>query len=197
MGLESLSQDNLRATHKAPNVGTDMSAAIRTIHKSGLEIIGSFVLGLDGDDKTTFQRTLDFARRHKLAAAQFSVLTPFPGTVMREQLEAEGRILDDDWSHYTMSNVVFRPLHMTPEELHEGQRYVYDRFYSIPSIFTRSWTTRGSVLTRLLVNLSYRGRRTAAKASSAAPRPSSIPSACARANRWPERASWEGPHRLA
>ncbi len=117
-------------------MGLDMSAAIRTIHRSGLEIIGSFVLGLDGDDRTTFAKTLDFARRHKLAAAQFSVLTPFPGTVMREQLEAEGRILDHDWSHYTMSNVVFRPLHMTPEELHQGQREVYDGFYSLPSIFT-------------------------------------------------------------
>ena len=113
MGLESLSQENLRATHKMPNVGTDMSAAIKTIHRAGIEIIGSFVLGLDGDDRGVFARTVEFAERHKLAAAQFSVLTPFPGTVMREQLEREGRILDNDWSHYTMSNVVFQPKHMT------------------------------------------------------------------------------------
>jgi radical SAM superfamily enzyme YgiQ (UPF0313 family) len=157
MGLESLSQENLRATHKMPNVGTDMSAAIKTIHRAGLDIIGSFVLGLDGDTADTFRRTAAFAERHKLAAAQFSVLTPFPGTVMREQLEQEGRILDDDWSHYTMSHVVFRPKHMTDAELHRGQRYVYDRFYSIPSILKRSCTLRGKLLTRLLVNLSYRG----------------------------------------
>jgi len=157
MGLESLSQENLRATHKAPNVGTDMSAAIKTIHRAGLEIIGSFVLGLDGDDRGAFARTAEFAERHKLAAAQFSVLTPFPGTVIREQLEQEGRILDNDWSHYTMSHVVFRPRHMTDLELHRGQRYVYGRFYSIPSILQRCCTTRGKLLTRLLVNLSYRG----------------------------------------
>jgi radical SAM superfamily enzyme YgiQ (UPF0313 family) len=157
MGLESLSQENLRATHKMPNLGTDMGAAVDTIHRAGLEIIGSFVLGLDGDTHDTFARTVAFAEKHKLTAAQFSVLTPFPGTVMRQQLEDEGRILDDDWSHYTMSHVVFRPKHMTADELHRGQRYVYNRFYSLPSILKRACTPRGRLLTRLLVNLSYRG----------------------------------------
>jgi len=157
VGLESLSQENLRATHKVPNLGTDMGAAIRTIHKAGIEIIGSFVLGLDGDDRGVFARTVEFAERHKLVAAQFAVLTPFPGTAMREQFEREERIVDHDWSHYTMSNVVFRPQHMTDLELRAGQKYVYGRFYSIPSILKRSFTVRRKFLARLLVNFSYRG----------------------------------------
>ena len=157
VGLESLSQENLRATGKSPNLGTDMGAAITTIHKAGIEIIGSFVLGLDGDDCRVFARTVEFAERHKLVAAQFAVLTPFPGTAMRQQLESENRILDHDWSHYTMSNVVFRPRHMTDLELRQGQQYAYRRFYSIPSILRRSFTVRRKFLGRLLVNLSYRG----------------------------------------
>jgi len=103
-----------------------------------------------------FARTADFARRHKLVAAQFSVLTPFPGTVVHRQLEQEGRIEDHDWSHYTMSNVVFRPRQMGAERLREGQRATYRRFYSLPSIFARSLTGRGRLLTRLLANFSYR-----------------------------------------
>jgi radical SAM superfamily enzyme YgiQ (UPF0313 family) len=157
VGLESLSQENLRAIGKSANLGTDMGAAIRTIHKAGIEIIGSFVLGLDGDDGGVFARTVAFAQRHKLVAAQFAVLTPFPGTVVHQQLAREGRIVDHDWSHYTMSNVVFRPRHMTDLELRQGQRYAYGRFYSIPSIFKRSFTLRGKLLTRLLANFSYRG----------------------------------------
>ena len=157
VGLESLSQENLRAIGKSPNLGTDMGAAIRTIHKAGIEIIGSFVLGLDGDDGGVFARTVAFAEQHKLVAAQFAVLTPFPGTAMRQQLEREGRIVDHDWSHYTMSNVVFRPRHMTELELRQGQSYAYGRFYSIPSILKRSLTLRRKMLTRLLVNVSYRG----------------------------------------
>jgi len=157
IGLESLSRENLRATGKTPNLGTDLGAAIRTIHQTGIEIIGSFVLGLDGDHHGVFARTVAFAEQHKLVAAQFAVLTPFPGTAMRQQLEREGRIVDHDWSHYTMSNVVFRPRHMTELELRQGQRYAYGRFYSIPSILKRSFTTRRKLLSRLLVNFSYRG----------------------------------------
>jgi hypothetical protein len=46
---------------------------------------------------------------------------------------------------------------MTDLELRAGQKYVYGRFYSIPSILTRSFTVRRKFLGRLLVNLSYRG----------------------------------------
>jgi radical SAM superfamily enzyme YgiQ (UPF0313 family) len=156
IGLESLSQDNLRATGKSPNLGIDMGEAIGAIHRAGIEIIGSFVLGLDSDDPTVFAKTVKFAERHKLVAAQFAVLTPFPGTAVCQQLEREGRVIDHDWSRYTMSNVVFRPRHMTDLELQRGQAYAYSRFYSIPSILKRSLTGRGRLLARWLVNFSYR-----------------------------------------
>lgn len=156
VGLESLSGENLCKIHKAPNVGTDMTRAIATIHHSGIEIIGSFVLGLDGDDKSVFAKTVKFARRQKLAAAQFAVLTPFPGTVIREQLAQEGRLLDNPWSHYTMSKVVFKPRNMTAEELYQGRRRTYLAFYSLPSILARCLTLRGKIPLKLLVNLSYR-----------------------------------------
>lgn len=160
IGLESLSQQNLWATGKSPNIGIDMDEAITKIHQAGIEIIGSFVLGLDGDDRGTFARTVAFARRHKLAAAQFAVLTPFPGTAMREKLLEEGRILDNDWSSYTMSKVVFHPEQMTPWELQEGQAYAYRSFYSLSSILERclAWRRlrhRNTALT-LMVNISYR-----------------------------------------
>ena len=156
MGLESLSPANLRDTGKSPNLGLDMGEAIGKIHRAGIGIIGSFVLGLDADDPSVFTRTIQFAERHKLLAAQFSVLTPYPGTPIRDQLEREGRVEDHDWSHYTMSHVVFRPNRMTSLQLAEGQGLVYRRFYSIPSILKRAATTRGKLLAHLLVNFSYR-----------------------------------------
>jgi len=157
VGLESISRENLQATRKAPNLREDMGEAIDRIHRAGIEIIGSFVLGLDGDDRGAFKRTVDFAEKHKLAAAQFAVLTPFPGTAIRAQLEAEGRLADEDWAKYTMSNVLFRPKHMTAAELAAGQAGAYRRFYSMPSILKRCLTLRGKLIPKLVVNLSYRG----------------------------------------
>lgn len=156
VGIESVSPQNLKATFKRPNIGLDINEAIRKIHRAGIEIIGSFVLGLDDDDKDVFKRTAEFAKFHKLAAAQFSVLTPFPGTVIRRKLEEEGRIMNHDWSGYTMSKVVFAPQHMTAKELEEGQKSTYRNFYSIQSILKRTFTWRKRPLLRLLANLSYR-----------------------------------------
>jgi hypothetical protein len=76
---------------------------------------------------------------------------------MREQLEEEGRILDSDWAHYTMSNVLFQPKQMTAAQLTVGQIDTYRRFYSIPSILKRCLDLRGRTLRRLVVNLGYRG----------------------------------------
>ncbi|MDO8513261.1 MAG: radical SAM protein [bacterium] len=156
MGLESVSPENLLATSKRPNVGLDMGDAIRKIHKAGIEIIGSFVLGLDGDGKDVFKRTAAFAIAHQLVAAQFSVITPYPGTVIREQLKQEDRVLSDDWSKYTMSDVVIKPKNMTPQELQDGQKATYRDFYSMQSIVRRALTLRKKLFLRIIVNLSYR-----------------------------------------
>ena len=170
VGIESVSPENLRATHKMPNLGLDMSAAIQAIQKAGIAVIGSFVLGLDEDGPDVFARTLEFAMQNRLAVAQFSVLTPFPGTRMYDQLKSEGRIFDSDWSHYTMSKVVYHPLHMSPEQLEAGQAWVYRQFYSFPSILKRCFTARPRLGLRLLVNLAYRGVRGGGGLPSALPK---------------------------
>ncbi len=45
-------------------------------------------------------------------------------------MEAEGRLLHRDWSLYDTAHVVFRPRHMTPEELAEGYAWCYERLFS-------------------------------------------------------------------
>jgi len=159
VGLESVSPDSLRAANKRPNLGVDLAEAIRTIHRHGIDIVGSFVFGLDPDTTATFRETVDFAERTQLGAAQFAVLTPFPGTVTYEDLKREGRITNDDWSLYTQGHVVYRPRNMTAEELKQGRLYAYRRFYSRPSILRRTFVLRGGLTKTLLrsaVNHSYR-----------------------------------------
>jgi radical SAM superfamily enzyme YgiQ (UPF0313 family) len=161
VGIESLSADSLASAHKHPNVGLDLARAIATIHRHGIDLVGSFVFGLDGDTPSLFRETVAFTERVKLGAAQFSVLTPFPGTPVFDQLHSEGRILNYDWSLYTMGHVVFQPQNMTVAELLAGRNYAYNRFYSLPSIAKRLLVRRGSRLNfglRLATNLSYRGR---------------------------------------
>ena len=45
-------------------------------------------------------------------------------------MEREGRILTNDWSHYTADKVVFQPKQMTPEKLQELYYWAWDTFYA-------------------------------------------------------------------
>ena len=52
-------------------------------------------------------------------------------------MEAEGRLLHKDWNLYDTSHAVFRPKHMTAEELEHGYRWIYQRLFSHASIWHR------------------------------------------------------------
>jgi|SRR5581483_137526 len=71
----------------------------------------------------------------RLECATFHILTPYPGTPLFRQMEAEGRLLHKDWSLYDTAHVVFRPSRMSPEELYHGNRWMYHRLFSLKSIW--------------------------------------------------------------
>lgn len=137
IGFESLSPLTLRNMHKKQNRVEDYERAIATIHSHGLAVEGAFVFGFDEDEEGVFEETIKFARRNKLEAAQFTILTPYPGTPLYDQMEKEGRIIDRDWRHYDTSHVVFQPGRMSARVLQEGRNWAWKEFYSLSSTFSR------------------------------------------------------------
>lgn len=137
IGFESLSESNLKEMRKKQNDAETYAADIDRLHRHGLAIEGAFVFGLDGDDEDVFERTVSFARESKLEAAQFGILTPFPGTPLYDQLERENRITKRDWSLYDVAHVVFQPKRMSPQTLQEGNNWAWKEFYSVKSIYDR------------------------------------------------------------
>ena len=105
--------------HKGWNSAKDYKEAIRKIHDAGINVIGSFVFGLDEDDKTVFQDTLDFVMEADRRGA-VPYINPLPGTVTYGVLDKEGRIIDGDWGKYHTGEVVFQPRHMSVDELQKG-----------------------------------------------------------------------------
>ncbi len=120
IGFESLSEDNLKRMNKAWNSPNAYKEAIQKIHAAGIHIIGSFMFGLDADDPSVFQQTVDFIMENNIDAVQFHILTPLPGTHLYTTLEQEGRIIDRDWAKYHTGEVVFSPKNMTVDELQQG-----------------------------------------------------------------------------
>lgn len=156
IGFESINPESVSGVHKVQNSAADYERAVKTIHDRGIMINGSFVFGLDGDTRETFHTTLDWIVRNKIETVTSHILTPYPGTVLYEQLKCQGRITTDDLSLYNTANVVFKPLNMTPAELHNGYLRIYKQIYSFKNIIKRMPESKHQRAPYLLFNLLYR-----------------------------------------
>jgi hypothetical protein len=52
-------------------------------------------------------------------------------------MQSEGRILHRDWSRYDTAHAVFRPRHMSPEELEHGYGWLYQRVFELDAVWAR------------------------------------------------------------
>lgn len=102
---------------------------VKRLKDHGIGVEGTILLGTDTQDEDYIKRLVDFLLEIKVDMAEFTVLTPFPHSPIRAQLESEGRILSNDWINYTADKVVFQPKHMTVEKLQELYYYAWDTFY--------------------------------------------------------------------
>lgn len=133
IGFESLSKNNLANIDRQGwkfKRSDSYAFAINKIQAHGIGVMGAFMIGLDNDDISTFDKLIDFIIENNLFGAQVTISTPLPGTRLRERIIRDNRLLSKDWSNYTGFDVNFRPNKMTPEELQGGLRKIYKKIYS-------------------------------------------------------------------
>jgi radical SAM superfamily enzyme YgiQ (UPF0313 family) len=135
VGFETLNRNNLVEQNKYQNLDRDYTAAIRRLQDNGVMINGSFVFGMDDDDETVFERTVDWAISQGIETATFHILTPYPGTALHQRMNAQGRMISDDWDLFDTRHVVFKPARMTEETLETGYWRAYRDFYKWGAIF--------------------------------------------------------------
>jgi radical SAM superfamily enzyme YgiQ (UPF0313 family) len=157
VGFESLNEASLAAMGKTTNRAGSYLLDARAFRDNGIGILGSFVLGYDGDTPDVFGEILRFCEEARLEAAIFPILTPYPGTAVRARLEAEGRITSNAWEDYDMGHVTFRPMGMTAEQLQAGHDMLNRSFYSFSSMFRRIFKAHRSVQVFAPMNLGFRG----------------------------------------
>lgn len=133
IGFETTSEGNLRQMNESLWKLKQLKKypeSVRRIQSWGIGVYGSFILGLDEDTKETPTEIANFINENNLLGAQITILTPFPGSRLRDRLEAEGRVLHDDWQWYTVWNAVIRHNNFTPKELEDGLLEVYRGIYN-------------------------------------------------------------------
>jgi radical SAM superfamily enzyme YgiQ (UPF0313 family) len=138
VGFETLSSNSLAGAGKRQNLGRDYREVTRRLDSLGIMINGSFVFGLDGDDRNVFARTVDWAIQAGITTATFHILTPYPGTALFTEMVRQNRIDTRDWDRYDTRHVVYRPSGLSAEELKRGYDWAYESFYGWGSIFEAS-----------------------------------------------------------
>jgi radical SAM superfamily enzyme YgiQ (UPF0313 family) len=146
VGFETLSQKNIRDVGKGVNRTQEYLERIRKIHSFGIGLAGNFIFGFDHDDTTAFADVVRFVDTARLEGFYYSLLTPYPGTPLYEQIRAEGRLLTTDWSLYDTDHVVYRPTLMDAETLMQGYRWAWRKSLTYRSILTRLLASRNQLI---------------------------------------------------
>ncbi len=127
LGLESAEKTLLDEYRK--NLTTEIThRAISILRKYGVRVWGSFILGGLKETQETIKKTIEFAQKINLDFVQFSLLTPFPGTPLYEDLREESRILPKSWFHFDGAHPVIRLENIKPQEL---QRWLMKSYLAV------------------------------------------------------------------
>ncbi|GHM99061.1 B12-binding domain-containing radical SAM protein [Cytophagales bacterium WSM2-2] len=138
VGFETFSSANLKQSNKKQNLEKDYSRAVNRLHSLGVMINGSFVFGLDEDDKDVFKRTVEWGVENSITTSTYHILTPYPGTGLFKDMQSAGRILTYNWDLYDTRQVVYKTSMLSAQELKEGYDWAYKEFYSWANIFKAS-----------------------------------------------------------
>jgi anti-anti-sigma regulatory factor len=156
IGIETISQDNLKGLGKAFNKVSKYEDLIARFHDQGILVNAGMIFGMDDDDESVFPTTIEFLEKNHVELTLFNILTPVPGTRLYASLEEEGRIIDRDWSHYDGRHVVFRPKKMSPETLRDGFYWAFHRLYSTKSVLTRVHKRSQRLIPTYFMNFAYK-----------------------------------------
>ena len=144
VGIETPTPAALVITKKKQNVGKDDPEyplhAIQTIQRKGLEVMGGFILGLDGDATDAFDLHIKFIQTAAIPTAMEGVLTALKGTDLYLRFEREGRLLRDTIGTSVTTYLNFVP-EMPVETLIAGYKRVLDALYGrdLKNYFERCW----------------------------------------------------------
>lgn len=155
VGVEAVTAEGLKSVFKDFNFSGDgLVKQLQTFREHGVHVLGSFIFGLPTDKPDTFAATADLAQKAGVTFAQFVMMTPFPGTVdfirwEKEQAANPEMVGGVPLTRYWLIPMGDRPKMFTPhplmsaDEIRERTQGVWDRFYSLPSVWARSGCIKG------------------------------------------------------
>jgi radical SAM superfamily enzyme YgiQ (UPF0313 family) len=160
-GIESFGDESLKAANKRQNRVDYYRECIEAVHKRGIAVMAGFIAGFDGDTPQSIEAMAHRLYEIGVDVPFLSVLTPYRGTPLYDQLAQEGRLLQDrGWDFYNGYNVTFQPKGMGPDDLLQAHRTLWRTAFSLQYVLKRIarsvWRLRlGAVMLSLAMNGFY------------------------------------------
>jgi len=133
LGIESGSQKILDAIGKRITL-EQVKKAVKILKDAGIQVLGSFIIGFLQDTTETIKETIKFAKSLNLNYAEFSILTPYPGTPIFDYAKKNNMLLTENWSKYTAIEPIVKIEGASEKEIKALFQKSYITFYLRPRI---------------------------------------------------------------
>ena len=139
IGMESLNDASLKGVEKRQNKVEEYKEAFEKLHRRGILTFTGLMFALDEDTNeyyATLPERLDEVGNCVILP---SISIPIYGTPWYREVFSEGRLTDNDLSHYEGDHVLFEHRNLTTNEIYSAYKRVNRIFYSWPNIVRRWW----------------------------------------------------------
>jgi len=133
LGIENVSERNLEYYNKG-KIKNEAKKAVKYLHENDMIIAGGFVLGSPEDKEVDFWDNFHFSKELKVDWPVFQILTPYPKTKIRAELDGMGLITNyNDLRRYngTLANV--KTKFLSESKVRITQQMMYNRYYHDPN----------------------------------------------------------------
>jgi radical SAM superfamily enzyme YgiQ (UPF0313 family) len=96
IGIESPDDRVLETSRKYHNIKNPLVESLNNLKKNGVAVMGSFIIGLDGETKGAGERICAFIDQTDIPVAMLGLLQAAPHTSLWNRLEREGRLRGDE-----------------------------------------------------------------------------------------------------
>ncbi|MBN2761766.1 MAG: B12-binding domain-containing radical SAM protein [Bacteroidales bacterium] len=122
IGFESLNPESLHEMHKDHNrEGEKFAESIQKIHRAGIHINASFIVGFDNDTTAELDRIYDFSLKTAMPNVNLHLLAAPQGSELNARLRKEGRL-------FKLSESIGDGFFPTIHYMNMGQLELFDRY---------------------------------------------------------------------
>jgi anaerobic magnesium-protoporphyrin IX monomethyl ester cyclase len=112
IGIESSNPAVLEEFGKKTGIW-DAGKAVGILRRNGIEVHASYILGGFHDTAKSIHETIRFAKKLDTNVAQFSILTPYPGTALNRRVKDRLIRWRSPWSFFDAQHLVFKHDHLS------------------------------------------------------------------------------------